>query len=92
VALVFEWDKRKATSNLRKHDVSFQEAATVFGDPLSLTVVDTSAAAREARFVTIGQSGQGQTLVVVHVDHGDTIRLISARLATRSERRTYEES
>ena len=90
--LVFEWDKRKAAANLRKHQVSFEEAATVFADPLSLTVGDPDTHLREERSITVGQSFRGRTIVVVHVDRGDIIRLVSARPATRREKKAYEES
>jgi hypothetical protein len=91
VALRFEWDIRKAESNLAKHGVSFEEAATVFGDPLSVTIADPDHSEGEDRFVTIGVSFQARTLVVVHADRSDTIRIISARPATRGERNDYEE-
>lgn len=91
MALIFEWDNRKARQNLRKHVVSFEEAATVFGDLLSLTIVDQSHSDDEERFVIIGESIQGRLLVVVHTERGDNIRIISARVATPRERRDYEE-
>ena len=90
--LVFEWDGRKARSNLEKHGVSFEEAASVFGDPLSLTIEDSSHSETERRCVVIGLSLRGQTLVVVHSERGERIRMISARLATSAERRQYEET
>jgi uncharacterized DUF497 family protein len=86
----FEWDARKAEGNLRKHRIQFEEACLVFADPLSLTVPDPDHAS-EARFLTIGKSAFGRLLVVVHTERGETIRLISARIATRYERITYEE-
>ena len=89
MSLTFEWDPAKATTNLDKHDVSFEEAATVFGDPLSLTIGDPDH--EELRYVTTGLSHHDRTLVVVHVDRGDNIRIVSARLATGRERETYEE-
>lgn len=92
MGLFFEWDERKAQQNLRKHRVSFEEAATIFGDPLSLTVDDPLHSDEENRFVTIGQSVRQRLLVVVHTEREDLIRLISARNATRSERKTYEEA
>jgi uncharacterized DUF497 family protein len=91
VALRFSWDARKAASNRRKHGVSFEEAATAFGDPLSLTVADPDHAADEERFLLLGQSERQRLLVVVHAEHGDEIRIISARPATRRERQSYEE-
>ncbi len=86
------WSLEKARSNLRKHGVSFVEAAWVFRDVLSVTISDPLHSAEESRFVTIGRSAQGRTLVVVHSEVGDTIRIISARVANRRERREYEEA
>ena len=92
MGLTFEWDEAKAIRNRKKHGVSFGEASTVFGDPLSITIADPMhSAAGEKRFVIIGQSYKGRTLVVVHCEQQDTIRIISARVATKRERRTYEE-
>ena len=88
----FEWDQKKATSNLAKHKVSFEEAATVFGDPLGWIVSDPRHSAGEQRFVLLGRS-RGQRLVaVMYAERGDVIRIISARLATRHERTNYEEN
>jgi uncharacterized DUF497 family protein len=87
----FEWDPEKAELNLEKHGVSFPEAATAFGDLLSVTIPDPDHSDEENRFILIGVTFSGQIVVVVHVERGETIRLISARLATRRERRTYEE-
>jgi uncharacterized DUF497 family protein len=88
----FEWDPDKSESNLAKHGVRFDEATSVFSDPLSLTIGDPlhSGPGRD-RFVTIGMSFRGRALGVVHSDQGDSIRIISARLASRRERATYEE-
>jgi len=86
----FEWDTEKAESNLQKHEVSFEEAATVFFDPLSITIPDPLHSDEENRFVTTGLSSQQQQLVVAHSERDDRIRIISARLATPSERRKYE--
>jgi hypothetical protein len=91
MALTFEWDRRKAASNLQKHGVSFEEAATAFGDPLSVTIHDPDHSEEEERFVILGRSETGRFLVVVHTEHGDTIRIISARLAKGHERKAYEE-
>ena len=91
MGLDIEWDEEKARRNVRKHRVSFEEAATVFCDPLSLTIDDPMPSWREMRFVIVGRSGLGRLLVVAHTERGDTIRIISARGATRSERITYEE-
>ena len=87
----FEWDPEKAAENERKHGVSFDEAATAFADPLSLTIADPDHSGQEDRFILLGQSFRGRMLVVVHTEREDRIRLISARLATRRERRSYEE-
>jgi uncharacterized DUF497 family protein len=91
MALEFQWDKEKARDNIRKHGVSFDEAATIFGDMLSITIDDPVHSSQEQRFVTMRQSHRGPTLVVVHTDRVDNIRIISARLATRRERKDYEE-
>ena len=90
--LNFEWDENKARTDLVKHGVSFVEAATVFGDPLSLTIPDPAHSQREDRFIILGHSHQQRLLVVVHTDRGDNIRLISARRTSRSERKNYEEN
>lgn len=87
----FEWDPGKARTNLRKHDVSFDEAATVFLDELSLTGHDPDHSMDEDRFVTFGVSTSGRLLTVMHTERGDRIRIISARVATRMERMLYEE-
>ena len=88
----FQWDSRKAASNLKKHSVSFEDAATVFGDPLAATIPDPTHSTEEDRFVTIGMTARHLLVVVVHADRGDRIRLISARPATRAEKKQYEES
>ena len=88
--LNFEWDKAKGRSNLRKHGVSFEEAATVFDDELSLSVPDTDHSQVEERFVLLGTSYRGKMLVVVHTERGDSMRIISARPASRRERQQYE--
>jgi uncharacterized protein len=90
--LNFEWDAKKARSNLTKHDVSFEEASTVFGDPLSLTIPDPAHSQSEDRFIMLGTSHTGKLLVVVHTERGDSIRIISARRASRRERKNYEET
>ena len=89
--LTFEWDAQKARSNLAKHGVSFEEASTIFGDSLSLTIPDPEHSRTEKRFVTMGSTFTGKLLVVVHTDRGDNIRIISARRASRRERKSYEE-
>jgi len=92
VGLVFEWDPAKAETNLRRHGVAFEEAVTVFGDPLSLTIGDSLHSAGEHRFIIAGRSQQGRILVVVHTERGERIRIISARRATKRERRQHEET
>ena len=87
----FEWDKAKAQSNLDKHGVSFEEAATVFADPLSLTIPDPQHSGEEDRAVITGLSLSQQTLVVVHTERPNFIRIISARRATKHERNNYEQ-
>ena len=89
--MILEWDPKKAAANLKKHGVSFHEAATVLEDPLSGTYPDPEHSLKEERFVTIGGSASGRILVVAHADRGDSVRLISARRATRRERQFYEE-
>ena len=86
----FEWDVTKARSNLEKHGVSFEEAATVFDDPLSLTVYDPDHSEDEQRFVITGQSNGGRLLVVCHCERGDRVRIINARSVTNRERLDYE--
>lgn len=87
----FEWDPAKADSNHEKHGVSFDEAATAFGDPLSLTIADPDHSDDEDRFVLLGETFAGRLVVVVHTERGERVRIISARLATPRERRSYEE-
>ena len=86
----FEWDPSKAASNLEKHGVSFDEAATAFTDPLSSTIADPDHSEGEERFLLLGLSFRGRLVVVAHTDRGEAVRLISARLATRRERQDYE--
>jgi uncharacterized DUF497 family protein len=85
----FEWDREKAALNAEKHGVSFEEAATAFGDRLSLTIADPDHSEGEQRFLLVGESYQGRLVVVAHTNRGESVRLISARLATRRERRAY---
>lgn len=92
MSLTFEWDGAKAEQNKHKHQVSFEEAATIFGDPLSLTIDDPLHSQKEERFVTIGESAQHRLLVVVHTERGGRVRIISAREATSRERRDYEQA
>ena len=91
MALEFEWDPAKAAANRRKHGVEFEEAASAFADPLSLTIRDPDHSTGEARYLLLGLSRTGRLLVVGHTERGQRIRLITARLATRPERHTYEE-
>jgi uncharacterized DUF497 family protein len=89
--VTFTWHPKKAEENLKKHGVDFREAATAFDDPLSTTFPDADHSTGERRFLIIGASALGRILVVSHIETGDTIRLISARAATRRERKFYEE-
>jgi len=91
MGLTFTWDAAKAASNLAKHKVSFEEAATVFGDPLSSTIPDPDHSLGEGRFLILGLSYRSRLLVVSHAESTDNIRIISARLATRRERQGYEQ-
>lgn len=86
----FQWNPHKARTNLEKHGVSFEEAVTVFGDPLALTIEDPAHSLGEQRWLTLGKSKAQRLLVVVHTESRERIRLISARLATRRERVDYE--
>ena len=86
----FEWDPDKARTNLRKHGVAFKEAATVFRDPLSITVYDPDHSEEENRFVTVGSSVAGRLLIVAHTDRGARTRIISARELTHAESEAYE--
>ena len=91
MAATFEWDPVKAEANRRKHGVSFSEALSAFKDPLSITVSDPDHSRGEERFVLLGQTQEGDLLVVVHTDRNECIRIISARKANRHEQRKYEE-
>jgi uncharacterized DUF497 family protein len=87
----YEWDEDKARANLRKHQVSFQEGATVFNDQFVATLPDPDHSYDEQRYIAIGCSVRGRVLVVIFTERGDKIRLISCRQATPRERRIYEE-
>ncbi len=87
----FEWDPKKATANGKKHGVTFQEAATIFGDPLAITFDDPDHSLSENRYITFGLSLQKRLIVVSHTERGDRTRIINARLMSREERRIYEE-
>ena len=88
----FSWDPNKVAGNLEKHDLSFEEASTAFGDPRSRGMRDPLHSKDEERFVLIGQTYSGRLVVVVYTDREETIRLISARIATSAERRRYEQA
>lgn len=87
----FEWEETKTAANIAKHKVTFEEAATVFEDNLSLTGRDPDHSVGEHRYVTFGLSAKKRILLVAHTERGGKIRIISARLATRTERKIYEE-
>ena len=91
MAINFEWDDKKAKSNLLKHGIAFEEASTAFGDDLSITIEDPLHSHNENRFILIGKSVNNKTLVVVHLEVTDSIRIISARKATKKEHKFYEE-
>ena len=88
--MTFDWDPHKARTNLWKHRVSFEEASTALRDPLSKTALDCDHSIEEHRFLTFGMSKRRRLLVVSYTEHNEVIRLISARLATRRERKIYE--
>jgi uncharacterized DUF497 family protein len=90
--IAFEWDRRKDSANQRKHGVGFVEATTVFDDPLSITIPDPDHTIDEERVVIVVMSSERSLLIVVHTIRGERIRLISARPATKHERRNYEET
>jgi uncharacterized DUF497 family protein len=92
MALTFEWDEDKAKANLNKHQVSFEEARSVFNEPLAITIPDPEHSSDESRYIDIGLSSRGRTLVVVYAERRGNIRIISVREATRLERQRYEES
>ena len=87
----FEWNPRKAIRNLRKHKVSFSEASTAFGDPLSITIPDPDHSIEERRHLTIGMSDRFRAVIVAHTERGNRIRIISAGPLTNEERARYEE-
>ena len=87
----FEWDLEKDSENLKKHGVEFNEAATVFADPLSVTVRDPDHSESENRFIIVGYSNRFRPLIVSHTDRGGRTRIISARPLTSAERHDYEE-
>ena len=87
----FEWDDTKAANNIKKHGVTFNEASTVFRDPLAITYADPEHSIGEYCYLTFGRSIMNRLIVVAHSDRNDKVRLISAREMTRSERKDYEE-
>lgn len=87
----FEWDKEKAESNIQRHGVSFQEASTVFGDPLAITFHDPEHSKDETRYITFGLSMFNHLMVVSHTERRGRMRIISARLMTKKERKIYED-
>lgn len=87
----FEWDPQKALSNLKKHKVSFEEAATALADPMAETGADPDHSIGEFRYITFGISERGRLLVVAHTEERDVIRIFSARIARKGERKIYEE-
>jgi hypothetical protein len=91
MSIKFEWDPRKARSNVRKHGIDFDEATTVFADLLSITIPDPDHSMAEERWITMGLSNRQRLLVVIHTEEAETIRIISVRRAHRLERRKYEE-
>ena len=88
----FTWDRRKATANLAKHGVSFDEAASAIADVLAVTGADPDHSVNESRWIAFGMSNRGRVLAVTHTEEWDTIRIISSRPATRLERKLYEET
>ena len=86
-----EWDQEKAASNLEKHGVTFEEATTVFGDPLYIDFYDPNHSVDEHRYLIMGQSTAGRLLIVSYTERDEVVRLISAREVTASERKAYEE-
>jgi uncharacterized DUF497 family protein len=89
--VIYEWDAKKAKAKLRKHKVSFEEAATVFLDPLTITFPDPDHSEEEEREITIGLAAKSRVVFVAHCPRGDRIRIIGARRASRKERKQYEE-
>ena len=90
MALLFRWDQRKAKANLLKHGISFEEASSAFGDPLSITIEDVDHSFGENRYILLGETLEHDLVIVAHTDSNGEIRIISARIATKQERRSYE--
>jgi uncharacterized DUF497 family protein len=91
MALTFEWDEEKAQANVHKHGVSFEEAKTVFNDPLAMTISDPDHSCQEDRYIDLGLSVRGRILMVWYTERRGNIRIIGSRKATRGQRRWYEE-
>ena len=87
----FVWDNNKAEANLKKHKIAFEDAASIFGDPLAVTFRDPDHSTGEVRYLTFGLSHNGHLLVLSHTYRSELVRIISARRATRAERKIYEE-
>jgi len=88
----FEWDLEKAGSNLKKHQVDFEEARTIFDAPQFITFLDEEHSTDEERYITIGLSNKGQLIMAAHAEHNNRIRIISARKATKNEEKFYQEA
>ncbi len=91
MSLQFEWNPEKASINFKKHKINFEEASTVFDDPLFITFLDEEHSIDEERYITIGLSKANHLLLIAHTEHKEQIRIISVRKATKNERRFYEE-
>ncbi len=90
MAITFEWDENKLNRNLKKHGVDFEEAKTIFNDPLGITISDPVHSIEEDRYLDVGLSSKGRILVVWYTERNDNIRIIGCRKAIRSERKIYE--
>jgi uncharacterized protein len=88
----FEWDAQKAKNNLQKHQVDFEEASTIYDDPLFITVLDDEHSQDEERYITIGLSNQNRVFMVAHTERSNNIRIISARKVTKNEEKFYQEA
>ncbi len=88
----FDWDREKEKKNISKHDVDFDEASSIFNDPIYITFLDEEHSTNEERYITIGLSSKGRLLLVAHTDRNNHIRIISARKATKNEERFYQEA
>ena len=89
--LGFEWDEEKASANLKKHRVSFDEAVSAFDDPMLITFSDPLHSEGEERFLSIGISSKNRVLIIAHTDRANKVRIVNCRKATASERKQYEE-